>query len=145
MESARQDLINTLVVLFQRVFLQMRPSPLEEWSDIELTMPQYKALVFLSQGPKRMGDIAHLFGITLSSATKMIDRLVTKGLVGRSHDEDDRRVVTCILTVQGRSEVEWFWRIKKNRVERIAKCLGLADLQAVVHAIDILASAAEDS
>ena len=52
-------------------------------------------------GPKRMGDISTYLGRGMPSATSMIDRLVSKGLVERMADASDRRVVACRLTALG--------------------------------------------
>ncbi|MDA1096000.1 MAG: MarR family transcriptional regulator [Chloroflexi bacterium] len=126
----------------ERVYTQMHPVPEEEWSELELTMPQFRALVLLRQGPRRMSEISSHLGTGLSSATSMVDRLLNKGLVEREHDPDDRRVVTCQLTAVGQAEVERFWRIGRTQVEGLAAELPLDDLTNVVHAMEILASAA---
>ena len=50
----------------------------------EVTLPQYRALVVLaSRGPQRIVDLAGFLDVTASTATRMCDRLVRKGLVRR--------------------------------------------------------------
>jgi DNA-binding MarR family transcriptional regulator len=50
--------------------------------------------------------IAGRTGLTAGSATSLIDRLVSAGLVERTPHPDDRRRVLVDLTVRGRSAIE---------------------------------------
>ena len=59
-----------------------------------VTLPQYRTLVVLSDsGPRRLADLADALGVSPSTATRMCDRLVRKGLITRTRDELDRREV----------------------------------------------------
>jgi DNA-binding MarR family transcriptional regulator len=122
--------------------VEMRHCVPEEWSEIDLTIPQLKTLVLLRRSPTtRMGVIAGFFGTSLSSATSMVDRLVEKGLIERISDPRDRRVVVCQLTPQGREEVERFWRIEQMSLVKLADNISFEDLQTVVKAAEILCEA----
>src|ERR1700733_10290270 len=58
----------------------------------ETTIAQYRALVVLaSRGRQRMVDLAAALGVTPSTAGRMCDRLVRKGLIRRHRDRADRR------------------------------------------------------
>ena len=143
MESPKDKLTQELVDLVDRLSSQMRPESDEEWTDLELTMPQFRAICLLGQGPERMGNIAGHLSTSMSSATSMIDRLVDKGLVERAPDASDRRVVTCQLTDRGREEMDRFSRIHQLRLTRMAGRLTMEELQTVVDAMAILCSAAQ--
>ena len=78
-------------------------------------------MLLLSQGSERMGSIAAYLGCTLTSATSMIDRLVDKGLVARSVDPRDRRVVMCRLTLHGEEEMPQFWSLNRVRYVELAQ------------------------
>jgi len=143
MESPKDKLTQELVDLVDRLSSQMRPESDEEWTDLELTMPQFRAICLLGQGPERMGNIAGHLSSSMSSATSMIDRLVDKGLVERAPDASDRRVVTCQLTDRGREEMDRFSRIHQLRLTRMAGRLTMEELQTVVDAMEILCSAAQ--
>ncbi len=114
-----------------------------DWPEHELSMPQFKTLMFLSGGAKRMGDLARMLGISLSSATNLVSRLEGKGLVQRDHDLDDRRVVTCELTDEGRRTVTRFWTVGEQEVETILGQLSDDELDLVLHAFELLAQAGE--
>ncbi|MEX2431240.1 MAG: MarR family transcriptional regulator [Dehalococcoidia bacterium] len=142
MAANSKELTDRFVQLTEQVYDDIRARPLlEEWLDVELTLPQLRALLLLHKGVQRMGDLAAGLGVTLPSATSVVDRLVGKELVERSHDERDRRVVTCVLTEAGRTAVERFWRIGRSRAERVAGLLDAAQLAKVVEAMEIMAAA----
>ncbi|PKB63643.1 MAG: hypothetical protein BZY80_06130 [SAR202 cluster bacterium Io17-Chloro-G2] len=143
MQTLKEQLSERLADLVERISAQMRPESDEEWSDLELTMPQFRTICLLGRGSERMGNIAGHLTTSMSSATSMIDRLVDKGLVERAPDASDRRVVTCQLTSRGREEMDRFLRINQLRLTRMAGRLTVEELQTVVDAMEILWSAAQ--
>jgi len=143
MEPTRTELIETMASLWARTRKAMRPPHTQKWTDTELTMRQARALMLLSHAPKRMSDIAARMGKGTSAASTLIDRLVNKGLVQRVEDVSDRRVVTCRLTADGDEAVERFLRLGCMRTERIASVMSEDELKTVVHALEIMADAAD--
>lgn len=141
MEQYQKKLIDRFGQLTERLYFQIRSHPMEAWSEIELTVPQLRALFFLSAGPKRMGEIATYLGVALSSATTVVEAVVIKGLAERFQNLNDRRVVLCRLTPLGQQEVERLWHIRRSRVEAIANLLTPQELESVVAALEILATA----
>jgi DNA-binding MarR family transcriptional regulator len=80
-----------------------------------VTLQQMGALhAIAEQGSVTMGRLAGcLEAASLSSATQMADRLVKLGLVERTSDAEDRRIVRLCLSLRGRSllgEMEAGWR-----------------------------------
>jgi DNA-binding MarR family transcriptional regulator len=146
MQETRKQDTERFIELVEQINQCMHSRPLEEWPDLELTIPQIKTLTLLRhQGPQRMGSIATYLGSTLSSSTSIIDRLVDKGLVERVPDPDDRRVVICQLTPQGQEATEQFWRIGRTRVVELAERLDIEELEIVVRAMELLYKATEGS
>src|SRR5271165_1385816 len=85
---------------FQRVMMSRTAPPLTE---VELSPQDGRALVTLSgRGPITMTDFSELLGVPLSTATRMVERLIEKGLAIRSRIEDDRRVVRVDLSEEGK-------------------------------------------
>ena len=73
----------------------------------ETTIAQYRALVVLaSRGPQRLTDLAGALDVTPSTAGRMGDRLVRKGLIRRHRARADRRVVLVSVTPAGRQVVD---------------------------------------
>lgn len=143
MEPYNKNLTDRFVHLVEQLYFQLRSHPMEVWSQVELTIPQLRALLFLSNGPKRMSEIATQLNTVLSSATAVMNALVDKALVERLQNPNDRRVVLCRLTSFGQEEVEDLWHIRRTRVKAIADLLTPQELEAVVGALETLASAAE--
>ena len=73
----------------------------------DTTIAQYRALVVLaSRGPQRMTDLAAALDVTPSTAGRMCDRLVRKGLIRRHRARSDRRAVQVSVTAAGREVVD---------------------------------------
>src|ERR1700722_2037007 len=65
----------------------------------ETTIAQYRTLVVLSsRGPQRMAELAAALAVTPSTAGRMCERLVRKGLIRRQRVRGDRRAVQVSIT-----------------------------------------------
>ena len=132
-----------LTELMQLMRTRMRPL----WRssavvDVDLTMPQIRALDLLAGEPHRMSDLAAALGTSLQATTSLIDRLVDKALVERIHDPADRRVVICRLTSAGNEEMERFYRISQGRMDILVDLLTDDELDTIISAFRMLADAA---
>ncbi|MEJ5944645.1 MarR family transcriptional regulator [Pseudokineococcus basanitobsidens] len=68
-----------------------------------LTPVQLRCLEVLADGAgRRVGDLADELGVVASSASRLVDRLVALGLVGRRQATASRREVDVRLTPAGR-------------------------------------------
>ena len=143
MESTKQELVERLVAVADRMAAHARKSAMQEWSEVELTMPQLRALGFLAHSPRRMGDLAAFLGSSVSSTTSLVERLEGKSLAERTHDPVDRRVVMCHLTPPGRELMDRFWRMQRLHLESVADILSNDELAQVVEAMELLATALE--
>ncbi len=86
----------------------------------DITLPQYRALVVLaSRGPQRAADLAASLAVTPSTASRMIERLVRKQLVGRNRTRDDRRSLRVYLTPAGREIVSAVTDRRRAEITRI--------------------------
>lgn len=73
----------------------------------ETSIAQYRTLVVLaSRGPQRLVDVAEALDVAPSTAGRMCDRLVRKGLVRRHRARADRRAVLVSVTAAGRQAVD---------------------------------------
>ena len=142
-EHDRTEKFQRFAELSHHITATFRVHMSADWPEHELSMPQFKTLMFLSAGSQRMGDLARMLGISLSSVTNLVSRLEGKGLVQRDHDLEDRRVVTCELTDEGRRTVTRFWTVGEKEVETILGQLGDDELDLVLHAFELLARAGE--
>jgi long-chain acyl-CoA synthetase len=71
-------------------------------ADVELSMPQYRVLAFLSEVDSAAASLlARRLEVSRPSITSMMDGLVARGLVERKASDDDRRRVEHRLTRKG--------------------------------------------
>ncbi|MCD7033714.1 MarR family transcriptional regulator [Metabacillus sp. GX 13764] len=73
----------------------------------ELTIEQYQVLRYITGREKcRSTELAEVCGVNKSAITAMIDRLVLKGFVERTRDEEDRRGVFLTSSPKGKEVFE---------------------------------------
>ncbi|WFG45308.1 MarR family winged helix-turn-helix transcriptional regulator [Pseudonocardia alni] len=109
----------------------------------DVTLPQYRALVVLAQyGTRRPADLARALTVSASTATRMCDRLVTRGLVARTRTGDDRREVAVALSPAGRALVDEVTRLRRAEMHRLLATLPAAERTAVRDALRRFAEAA---
>lgn len=71
-------------------------------AESDLTPSQYRLLSLLEERPEVASALADKLTVSRPSVTNVVDGLVARGLVERSHDTHDRRRVTHALTREGR-------------------------------------------
>lgn len=109
----------------------------------EVTLVQYRALVVLaSRGPQRVAALAEALDVTPSTATRMCDRLVRKGLVLRRHEREDRRQVRLSLAPEGRRIVDEVTERRRAEIARLLAAVPASGRRPLVDALRRLAQAA---
>ena len=90
-----------------------------------------------------MGELAETLGITLSTATQLVERIEKRGLVLREHsDPEDRRIVRLGLTEQGRILAGERRRLRHERLAAVLNRLTAAQQSSLLAALEPLAEAA---
>ena len=109
----------------------------------DTTIAQYRALVVLaSRGPQRMVDLAGGLGVTASTAGRMCDRLVRKGLIRRQRARSDRRAVQVSITPAGRQVVDQATARRRELIAGILRKLPPGQQPAIAAALQAFALAA---
>jgi DNA-binding MarR family transcriptional regulator len=109
----------------------------------ETTIAQYRALVVLaSRGPQRMVDLAAALEVAPSTAGRMCDRLVRKGLIRRHRARGDRRAVLVAVTAAGREVVDQATARRRALIADILSNLPAGTQEAVARALRTFADAA---
>jgi DNA-binding MarR family transcriptional regulator len=84
----------------------------------ELTLAQWRALVVLGRADGlRVGEIAQAVGMSLPSASRLIQRLERRGLVTTERDESDRRATLVRLTASGMEVREAVVKCRREMME----------------------------
>jgi DNA-binding MarR family transcriptional regulator len=111
-----------------------------------VTLPQYRTLVVLSDGgARRLADLADALGVSPSTATRMCDRLVRKGLISRTRDELDRREVNLEVTAAGRTTVMDVINRRRSDVCALLTSIPLGTRRELVDSLRLLSEATGDS
>ena len=140
----RSKVIDHVAALHQRLYVTLLSSLTENWMSTNYTMPQLKIMLFLYiNGPYRVGDLAGVLGVTIPTTTGILDRLVGLGVLNRSHDTQDRRVVTCQLTPEGEQDISDLWLAKFDVFREIFASLSPEELDVVSRAVEVVLGAAQ--
>jgi DNA-binding MarR family transcriptional regulator len=111
----------------------------------QVTPSQLVALRYLYLNESSlMSDVAEGLGISFPAATKTIDRLVRKGLAGRSEDPHDRRVVRIRLTEEGRTLVLDVYRERARRFSTVMERLDPLALDSLHRGMEAFITTAID-
>jgi DNA-binding MarR family transcriptional regulator len=99
----RQDLDDVVdgVLRASRALVAVAARSIAEIDDT-VTLPQFRTLVALAaKGSQNVGVLAEELAVHPSTATRMCDRLVSRGLIEREQSPESRREVLVRLTPAG--------------------------------------------
>jgi DNA-binding MarR family transcriptional regulator len=109
----------------------------------EITLRQYRALVLLAaRGEQNVSSLANALSIHASTATRLCDRLLAKGLIERSTSSESRREVSLTLTRAGHAMVRSVTARRRKEIGRIVAQLQPEVQRALVDAFAAFADAA---
>ncbi|MEZ0390333.1 MAG: MarR family winged helix-turn-helix transcriptional regulator [Verrucomicrobium sp.] len=111
----------------------------------ELSMPQFRALAYVAQHEGcPLTDVAAHLGLTLPTASKMMDGLVDEGMVARNPDRQDRRKLKLNLSPKGRQKHESILRNARDFLAGKVDHLGEGERQQLANALRLLKEAFGD-
>lgn len=113
--------------------------------ELDLSEVPAQALAAIAAGQRTVSHVADACGRHVSSASRIVEQLVRRGLVTRVEDEDDRRAVRLGLTPVGERAVERVRRIHHGALEHSLARLGEADALELARLLARLADVAEES
>ncbi len=143
-ERTKEELVESVLELGEKAFRDLFPILPKEWLSLDLTMPQLKVVLLLFlNGPERMGTIASALGVSLATATGVVDRLVEKDMMTREGDPNDRRIVLIRLSDQGEKLITGLWQLARGNAELLLKMLDQRKLQLLNEALHTLLEAGE--
>ena len=109
----REELVKQITELQRKIDRARRQNELDVWMDLPVTIAQLKSLFFISnQGETNLMNLAAALRVTPTNTTGIIDRLVKQGLVSRTENTDDRRMLALCLTDKGE---ELIARLREKR------------------------------
>ncbi|OBA81302.1 MarR family transcriptional regulator [Mycobacterium sp. 1164966.3] len=110
--------------------------------DESITIPQFRTLVILSnQGPINLATLAGLLGVKPSATGRMVDRLVSAGLIDRMPHPTSRRELLAALTPHGRKIVRQVTAHRRAEIARIVEQMPVQDRHGLVRALNAFTTA----
>lgn len=114
-----------------------------EFLEIDVTMPQAKLLYLLgAAGELHMSELVTRLGVSLSTVSGLVDRVVDHGLAIRREDPADRRQVLVGLTPAGTAFIDRFRELNARQMRGLLERLDDPDLATVRIALAALARVA---
>ncbi len=141
----KNDLIK-IIIEDQRIINRfMRQSSPDVWMDVSLTIAQVKSLFYISNnGSVNFRMLAAALKVTPSNVTGIIDRLVDQGLVSRTENPDDRRMLMLQLTPQGETLISGLRERRFSQMSAVLSKLNEDELEVISRSFKILGRAIED-
>jgi DNA-binding MarR family transcriptional regulator len=139
----RSAVVDEVIAGYETLMQRLADSHAPEFLEIAITMPQAKLLYLLgAAGELHMSDLVHRLGVSLSTISGLVDKVVDQGLASRREDPADRRQVVVALTPAGREFVDRFRELNARQMRELLELLGDQDLAQVRDALAALAAAA---
>ena len=114
-----------------------------EFLEIDITMPQAKLLYLIgAAGELHMSEIVGRLGVSLSTVSGLVDRVVDHGLATRREDPADRRQVVVGLTREGADFIDRFRELNARQMREMLAVLDQTELRQVRSALAALDRAA---
>jgi DNA-binding MarR family transcriptional regulator len=137
-----QELMVDAVLSASRVLVAIAARSLADAGE-EVTLTQYRSLVVLaSRGPQGVAALADAVAVTPPTASRLVDRLVKKGLVRRRTDRQDRRQVRIALTETGRHLIDAVSARRRQEIATLLATVAPETQRSVVDALSQLAQVA---
>jgi DNA-binding MarR family transcriptional regulator len=92
-----------------------------------------------AEGPMAMGEVAARTRMPLSTATRVVGRLVERGMLERERPEENRRVVRVALAAGGRRFYRAALGARISGAQRMLECLGERDSRELIRLLQKVA------
>jgi DNA-binding MarR family transcriptional regulator len=142
-DPERRARVERVVATYEILMHRVASAHAPEFLGVGVTMSQAKVLYLVQAQPiLRMSELSARLGVSLSTVSGVVDRLVDQGLLNRHDDPADRRQVVVGITDAGATQLELFRELNVGQFRDMLARIDEADLAVVERALDILATAA---
>ena len=140
-DDVTDELVTSLLTA-SRVLVAVAARSLAEHNET-VTITQFRTLVVLESQPGlSLQRLAEQLAVNASTAMRMVNRLVSAGLVVRRDNPDDRREIQLSLTDAGREVVDTVTGRRRAEIDRIVRAMPAARRTELVKALHAFADAA---
>ncbi len=142
-DPERRARVERVVATYETLMHRVASAHVAAFLEVGVTMSQAKVLYLVQAEPGlRMSELSARLGVSLSTVSGVVDRLVDQGLLNRQDDPADRRQVLLRITDAGATQLELFRELTAGQVRDLLAGIGEADLTLVERALDILVASA---
>jgi DNA-binding MarR family transcriptional regulator len=126
-----------------RVVATVEAIEVQRFGDLGVTISQLRVMHRLRDSPASCGQVADHLGITASTATALIERMVRRGLVDRGVRPGDRRVIELCLSDRGRRLLEEAGGARRGVIRAGIARLAAEERSALAELLDRLAASVQ--
>jgi DNA-binding MarR family transcriptional regulator len=127
----------------ERLMTLLTATHTAEFLEVGMTMSQAKVLYLVaSAGEVHMSELPARLGVSLSTVSGLVDRLVDHDLVDRLEDRADRRQVILRPTPAGIAAMDHFRDLNARQLRALLDRVDPADLPQIERAYALLVEAA---
>jgi DNA-binding MarR family transcriptional regulator len=138
------DAITDALLTASRLLVAMSARSIAQ-VDETITIPQYRTLVVLStRDPVNLATLAGLFGVAPSTTGRMVDRLVSAGLIDRQPHPESRRELVVELTPRGREVVRTVTKHRRDEIARVVENMPRRERHGLVRALTAFTDAGSE-
>jgi len=132
------DALSRFRTAYWRAFREVDTLRVRQWERSRVTVPQLRVLYFLRRHPgATTGQLARHLGITVSTTSGLVIKLVDRGLVVRGRGADDRRREPLEISEAGSALLGELSEDGRALLGTVAERLG-DDLDSVTRALELL-------
>ncbi|MEA5077772.1 MAG: MarR family transcriptional regulator [Anaerolineaceae bacterium] len=96
----------------------------------------YLLLHLVNESPLRLTEVAKELNIPMFSASRLVDRMVSMGLIGKVQDENDKRSISISLEPQGQAMIDDLEHRSYDRIQKNFSDLKDEDFNLVMQVIE---------
>jgi DNA-binding MarR family transcriptional regulator len=133
--GAAPELAGQLLALWRSVMASNSVGAYAIFEELDLTLTQVKALSALSSAELTVKELAARMGLSLPGASRAVDALVDRGLIGRREDTADRRMKRLRCTAAGRDALQRLDEARLAGLEQFTATLSPADAKRLSGAL----------
>ena len=104
---------------------------------LQLSPLEMRSLMWLARrGRTVMSDFAQGIDVPLSTATRIVNRLVKKGIVERQRSDEDRRIVEIDLSAEAYKHRNKFLEARVTAIATVLEQLDIAESQLLLELLE---------
>jgi DNA-binding MarR family transcriptional regulator len=139
MNMASTELAKRLIEVLPPLMRKIR-GQVREVTGNGLTVPQFRILAQIQDGPCHIGEIAEHNDVSQPAMSKMIEGLVSRGLVFRASTRRDGRLKILKLTVKGQKVYRDVRRMTHRKLSDQLAGLSTSESEKLLNALSTIES-----